>query len=85
MTITDFWMPDLDGVEVIKKVCAQQPNLPMMLMPGRSEADWRHSVRPQFPSVRFLQKLFANAQLRQVVRESLSRAAQAPEDEDPVW
>lgn len=80
LIITDFWMPGLNGVEVIQAILAQQPDLPMILMSGCSDADWRQSVRRQFPSIRVLLKPFDNAQLRQAVRESVSRAAQASED-----
>ncbi len=84
LIITDFWMPGLNGVEVIQAVFAQQPDMPIILMSGCSDADWRQSVRRQFPSIRVLSKPFDNAQLRQVVRDSLSRAAQAAENEDTV-
>lgn len=71
LIITDFWMPRLNGLEVIKAVRAQQPNMPIILMSSGMEAQVRRSILKHFPSVRYLPKPFPNSQLRAYVRASL--------------
>lgn len=71
LLITDFWMPRLNGLEVIKAVRAQQPDMPIILMSSGMEAHVRRSILTHFPSVRYLPKPFPNSQLRAYVRASL--------------
>ncbi|MFO0699496.1 MAG: response regulator [Nitrospira sp.] len=71
LLITDFWMPRMNGLEVIKAVCAEQPDLPIILMSSGIETHLRRSILKRFPLVRYLPKPFPNSQLREYVRASL--------------
>ncbi len=71
LLITDFWMPRLNGLELIKAVRAQQPDMPIILMSSGMEPQVRRSILKHFPSVRYLPKPFPNSQLRAYVRASL--------------
>ncbi|MBX3306958.1 MAG: response regulator [Nitrospira sp.] len=70
LLITDFWMPRMNGLDVIESVAAEQPALPIILMSGGMEDHLRRSVLQHFPSVRYLPKPFANSQLREYVRDA---------------
>lgn len=83
LIITDFSMPRMNGLDVIRAVAAHQPALPIILMSGGMEEQLRRCILDQFPSVRYLPKDVLSAQLRPLVRESVRRAAHFPEDH--VW
>mgnify|MGYP001569986999 CR=1 FL=1 len=70
LIITDFRMPHLNGLEVIKAVCAQQPDIPIILMSAGMEEHVRVYTLKHFPSVRYLPKDMLAAQLRQSVKEA---------------
>jgi CheY-like chemotaxis protein len=72
LIITDFSMPRMNGLEVIKAVASEQPTLPIILMSGGMEEQLRLFILHQFPSVRYLPKQFISFQLRQCVRELLT-------------
>jgi CheY-like chemotaxis protein len=72
LIITDFNMPRMNGLEVIKAVAAHQPALPIILMSGGIEEQVRLCILYQFPSVRYLPKDVLCSQLRQSVREALT-------------
>lgn len=72
LLLTDFWMPRLNGLEVIKAVFAQQPDIPIILMSSGVDAQLRCSILKHFPSVRYLPKPFPNSQLREYVRAALT-------------
>lgn len=72
LIITDFWMPRLNGLEVIKAVCAQQPALPILLMSAGIEEHVRLCILMHYPAVRYLPKDGLCTHLRQFVREALT-------------
>ena len=72
LIITDFWMPRMNGLEVIKVVCAQQPALPIILMSGGIEEQLRVCILRHFPSVRYLSKDVISSHLRQSVRDAVT-------------
>lgn len=71
LIITDFQMPRMDGLEVIKAVSAQQPDLPIILMSGGLENELLLYILQFFPSVRYLPKEYASSHLRKYVSELL--------------
>lgn len=71
LVITDFRMPRMDGLGVIKAVCTRQPIPPIILMSGGMEVQLRLCVLHDFPSVRYLPKEFVSSRLRQQVKELL--------------
>ena len=72
LIITDFSMPRMNGLEVIKVVCAQQPALPIILMSGGIEEQLRVCILRHFPSVRYLSKDVISSHLRQSVRDAVT-------------
>jgi CheY-like chemotaxis protein len=72
LIITDFKMPRMDGLEVIKGVSAQQPALPILLISGRIEDQLRMRILSSFCSVRYLPKQCVSTHLRQYVAASLT-------------
>ena len=71
LIITDFFMPRMNGLEVIKVVSNQQPALPIILMSGGMEEQLRLGILNHFPSVRYLPKESISSQLQQCVRAAL--------------
>ncbi len=71
LIITDFQMPRMDGLEVIKVVSAQQPELPIILMSGGLENELLLYILQFFPSVRYLPKEYISTHLRKYVSELL--------------
>ncbi len=78
--ITDFSMPRMNGLDVIRVVAAHQPDLPIILMSAGMEEHVRLCILHQFPSVRYLPKEVLSTQLRQVVRDALMSHVSYPID-----
>ncbi|NOU12298.1 MAG: response regulator transcription factor [Nitrospira sp.] len=72
LVITDFSMPRMNGLEVIKAVSAQQPTLPIILMSAGIEEQLLLCILQHFPSVRYLSKDNVSSHLRQYVRDALT-------------
>ncbi len=72
LIITDFNMPRMNGLEVIKAVAAHQPALPIILMSAGIEEHVRLYILKHYPSVRYLLKELVSSHLRQSVREALT-------------
>jgi FixJ family two-component response regulator len=75
--ISDVGMPDMNGIELRRLVLSQRPELPVILITGRSE------VRAQYPSIierdRYFEKPFDGHQLLATVRTALGGASQRRE------
>ena len=72
LIITDFQLPHLNGLEIIKAVSALQPALPIILMSAGMDEQLRLCILKHYPSVRYLPKDELASQLRQYVREALT-------------
>ncbi len=72
LIITDFWMPRMNGLEVIQAVFAHQPALPIILMSAGIEEHVRLCILMHYPAVRYLPKDGLCTHLRQFVREALT-------------
>ena len=72
LIITDFRLPHLNGLEIIKAVSALQPALPIILMSGGMEEPLRQCILKHYPSVCYLPKDVLSSQLRQYVRKALT-------------
>ena len=69
LLMTDFVMPDMNGVELVKRVRAMRPILPVLYFSAYSGHE---PLRPEFArGVPYLAKPFTLAQPRQKVREIL--------------
>lgn len=73
LIITDFQLPYLDGLAVIRAVSSQQPTLPIILMSAGMKEQLCLSVLQHFPSVRYLPKDDLSSHLRRYVKEALTR------------
>jgi two-component system cell cycle sensor histidine kinase/response regulator CckA len=70
VVICDVLMPGLDGLELVRRMCARLPELNVIFISGRlSDVSWWPTDLREH---RFLAKPFEKAQLVEAVREALS-------------
>jgi two-component system, cell cycle sensor histidine kinase and response regulator CckA len=70
VVICDVLMPGLDGLELVRRMCARIPDLNVIFISGRlSDVSWWPTDLREH---RFLAKPFERAQLIEAVREALS-------------
>jgi FixJ family two-component response regulator len=70
VVICDVLMPGLDGLELVRRMCARIPGLNVIFISGRlSDVSWWPTDLSEH---RFLAKPFEKAQLIEAVREALS-------------
>jgi two-component system cell cycle sensor histidine kinase/response regulator CckA len=70
IVICDVLMPGLDGLELVRRMCARLPQLSVIFISGRlSDVSWWPTDLREH---RFLAKPFEKAQLIAAVREALS-------------
>ena len=77
LVITDIWMPDKDGLEVIRELHQMSPGLPMIAMSGgssRGKLDFLHHAEA-FGACEVLQKPFKIETLVQSVRKWIEERA----------
>jgi two-component system cell cycle sensor histidine kinase/response regulator CckA len=68
--ICDVLMPGLDGLELVRRMCARLPDLNVIFISGRlSDVSWWPTDLREH---RFLAKPFDKAKLIEAVREALS-------------
>jgi signal transduction histidine kinase/CheY-like chemotaxis protein len=70
LLVVDFAMPEMNGVAVVRQVRAYQPDLPVLLITGKTEPD---AVQTEIPTVPILSKPFRQEQLAARVGELLRR------------
>jgi DNA-binding NtrC family response regulator len=75
LVICDVLMPGVDGLELVRRMCARIPGLDVIFISGHltDVSWWPTDLRDH----RFLAKPFDNAHLIAVVREALSGAGSA--------
>ena len=75
LVITDIWMPDKDGLEVIRELRQISPDLPMIAMSGgssRGQLDFLHHAEA-FGACQVIQKPFEIEELIRSVRRLVDR------------
>lgn len=75
LVITDIWMPDKDGLEVIRELHRINPDLPMIAMSGgssRGQLDFLHHAEA-FGACQVIQKPFEIEELVKSVRRLVDR------------
>jgi len=68
LVLTDIVMPGMSGLELALKICELDPDVPILLISGYSEALVEEEGRKTFP---FIRKPFLAVDLIQKVREVL--------------
>jgi two-component system cell cycle sensor histidine kinase/response regulator CckA len=68
LLITDVIMPQMDGIELLKRVRADRPHLKVIVMSGYTEDKFKGDMGPD---VHFLPKPFSLKQLAEKVKEAL--------------
>jgi len=69
--VLDVRMPDMDGLEVQRRVAARDPEIPVVFISGRASDDEERRARSA-GAIDFLRKPIAAATLRQVLRNALT-------------
>ena len=82
LAIIDIYMPNVDGVNLIKALRKASPDLPIIAMSGvllnnseRTALEFLPNL-PNFPKVLYLKKPFRHAELLTVVQTALSSPTQ---------
>ena len=70
--ISDIGMPDLDGIKLRGLVLSERPELPVILITGRTEL--RAQYAPFIESDRFFEKPFDGERLLACIRKALGSA-----------
>jgi CheY-like chemotaxis protein len=82
LAMVDIYMPEMDGVQIIKALRERAPNLPIIAMSGmmfRTSGRSVLNVLPMAPGlsgVRCLQKPFRQKELQQAVQDAIGATAQ---------
>ena len=71
LVICDVLMPELDGLELVRRMCARIPTLNVIFVSGHlTDVSWWPSDLKEH---RFLPKPFENAQLVNAVKDAISQ------------
>ena len=70
LAIIDVWMPEINGLEVQRKLLEMAPSTPVIMMTGR-DAPAMRSIALAQGAAAFLAKPFADETLLGAIREAL--------------
>lgn len=70
--LTDVLLPDINGIEMAKKMLKQKPGLKIAFMSGYLRPALTDLEDPESPAKGFLQKPFSGKSLRSFLREHLN-------------
>ena len=76
LILTDVYMPDMDGIEVLRTMRRIAPGVPVLMMSGQGNAEF--NARPTadlLGAVGWLTKPFSNSAVIQAVRDALAAKA----------
>jgi DNA-binding NtrC family response regulator len=73
MVISDFLMPDLDGIQLLHAAREAQPEVPRVLLTGYADKENAIKAINNVGVFQYLEKPWENEQLRQVVLNGLTR------------
>ncbi len=78
LVVTDFMMPDMDGLELLAHIRQEYPETRVIMI--TAHANVQHAVRTmQYGAIDYIAKPFATADLVERVKASLATPAEAPE------
>lgn len=72
--ILDHQMPGMDGVDTLKTLRREFPQLPVVMMSGAPQDEWAANIGPD-PALLFLQKPFTVPELQQTVERAAAMKA----------
>jgi len=75
IVISDFRMPDMNGVEFLKAMIALQPNVARIVLSGYTELESVIEAVNEVQILRYMTKPWNDAELRLVVRQGLQQRA----------
>jgi len=71
--ISDFLMPDVDGIELLRAARSTQPEVPRILLTGYADKENAIKAINEVQLFQYVEKPWDNAQLMNVVRAGLER------------
>jgi UDP-3-O-acyl N-acetylglucosamine deacetylase len=80
LAIVDIWMPEVDGIELVQRMRAQAPELPIIVISGHGTIETAVRVI-RLGAFDFLEKPFELDQLLEVVNRALGEGAAATADD----
>lgn len=72
--LLDLTLPVLSGLQALRRIREEQPDVPVLLMSGYTDQDLPREYRTQ-PSIAFVQKPFIPSELLSVLQRLLMRAS----------
>ncbi|MFQ5604844.1 MAG: response regulator [bacterium] len=75
LILTDIIMPEMDGLEIIRKLTELKPNLPIVVFTAAANATYLR-VAMKFGAVYGLHKPFSQAELLTTLQKALSKSRQ---------
>lgn len=73
LVISDFLMPDMDGIQLLAEVRRLQPEVPRVLLTGYADKENAIKAINEVRVFQYLEKPWDNEQLRRVVLNALER------------
>lgn len=73
LVISDFLMPDMDGIQLLTEVRRLQPEVPRVLLTGYADKENAIKAINEVRVFQYLEKPWDNEQLRRVVLNALER------------
>lgn len=80
VTLLDIWMPGIDGIEVLKKIKAADPNHPVIMLSGHATISTAMAA-VKLGAFDFLEKPISLEVLLSTVRQAVSQEAASPAEE----
>lgn len=81
LVLLDVWMPDLDGIEVLERLRARRPDLPVIVISGHGTVELAVKAT-RLGAVDFIEKPFSIDGLLGTVKRALGHAPPSEGDDD---
>jgi DNA-binding NtrC family response regulator len=73
LIVSDFLMPDVDGIELLRAARAAQPEAPRILLTGYADKESAIKAINEVQLFQYVEKPWDNGQLKQMIKAGLER------------